>query len=143
MKEKIDFYFFCLYNYFYRDGISMRTRENGRVASESRASLVFASLVTLGLLNVRVLLKLYVSPEVPAIVGETYLGLVCEIGVLVIIYLAFYKRYISNGYYVDLYNRHKVVPYIRQAKFQRIIIALFVLLLILLFIGLLSSKMKV
>lgn len=134
MQEKIDFWYFCLYNYFYRDGIVMENNYKGssiKVIPEIRACIIFSGIIYFLSILIRCIYKCFLNHDIIIFMGEFPYTIIIEFVLVVMVFYFFYKQYVSTKKYLKLYIRYKTTSYKVQSKITNTFIWLFVLLAIL------------
>jgi hypothetical protein len=129
MKVKIDFWYFCIYNYFFRDNKPMRTLGGrGRpIIPEAQASIVLAGIVYFFTLTIRCVYKCFLDHQAKIFLGNGYYGLVLEAIFLCAMFYFFYQHYVFKKKFVDLYGMYKTTPWQIQGKVNKTLIGIFLL----------------
>jgi hypothetical protein len=129
IKDKIDFWYFCIYNYFFRDNKPMRYL-GGRgdpVIPEARASFVLGGIIYFFTLSVRCVYKCFLNQQAKIFLGNGYYSFLLEAFFLLVIFYVFYQHYVSSKKFVDLYGTYKITPWQIQGKVNKVLIGIFML----------------
>ncbi|HWI92047.1 MAG TPA: hypothetical protein VNT20_12275 [Flavisolibacter sp.] len=136
MKAKIDFGYFCIYNYFFRDNNPRRT-VGGRgvpIIPEAQASLVMGGIIYFFILSIRCVYKCFLDHQATIFLGRGYYAFLFEAFFLGVIFYVFYQHYVVTKKIIELYGMYKITPWQIQGKVNRILIVVFIFFFVLPFV---------
>lgn len=104
---KIHFYFFCLYNSFYKDGFYLENylKTYRRVLPESRAILVLFISTYLWTHVIRITIALLIHPNFKML----YFGIYYELIISILIYGIYFYYFINKNRFIDIYTNFKSI----------------------------------
>jgi Ca2+/Na+ antiporter len=135
--NKVNFHFFCLYNFIYKDGFEMQNYQKafgrGRILPESRAILGLFFSTWLWTVLLRLILIALFSPTVRLLFLDYY-ELIIALG----IYACFHFYFINNNRFTDIYIQHRFTERKIQLQGQRRVFLFLALPLILIPLAILA-----
>jgi hypothetical protein len=119
--QKIHYYFFCLYNLFYKDGWGLQDPTNRRTLPlEQRPILALCLSTWFWTLFARLIIIGLFRPAYTILPIKHYELLIPFLG-----FAIYYFYFIDNNRYVDIYNQYKLTDKnIRKQDSRKVIIAL-------------------
>jgi hypothetical protein len=102
--RKVDFYFFCLYNFFYKDGAFLLKGTSYYNPLESQEKVIFGCSISFWLYSIflRMLLFAFFYPNIHSIFISRY-----EFVIPVTVYGILYFYFNNTDRYVNLYRQYK------------------------------------
>jgi hypothetical protein len=119
--QKINYYFFCLYNLFYRDGFGLQDKTSQKALSiEQRPVFVLCLSTWFWTVFVRLLIFGLFHPVYTILLSGDYELLIPLVG-----FAIYYFYFINNNRYLEIYNHYKLTDEnIQKRDSKKVIIAL-------------------
>jgi hypothetical protein len=128
--ERLEFYFFCLYNSIYRDGLYLESYlkavGRGKILPENRVLVGLFFSTWLWTFVLRLIIIIFFRPNLKLLIVGDY-----EIIIPIIIYAAYYFYFVYNNQFTEIYAKYKSTEENVQKKGLKVVVVFLTLPLVL------------